>query len=78
LMINRDFMKFVGIANIAAWPVAWWLMYSWLQQFAFRIAFPWWVLLLTCVITLVIAFISIGFQAVRAARGNPVKSLRNE
>lgn len=78
LMINRDFMKFVGIANIAAWPVAWWIMYSWLQQFAFRIAFPWWVLLLTCIITLLIAFVSIGVQAARAARGNPVQSLRNE
>ncbi len=78
MMINRDFMKLVGIANILAWPVAVWLMYTWLKNFAFRISFPWWVLLVAGVITLFIAFVSISFQAVRAASGNPVKSLRNE
>ncbi|WP_276373504.1 ABC transporter permease [Chryseolinea sp. H1M3-3] len=78
LMINQDFMKLVGVANLLAWPVAWWIMHSWLTQFAFRISFPWWSLLFACIITLLIAFISISFQAVRAARGNPVKSLRNE
>src|SRR5690606_25082652 len=44
VMINRDFMRLVGIANLVAWPVAVWLMYSWLENFAFRIPFPWWVL----------------------------------
>ncbi len=78
LMINQDFMKLVGIANLLAWPIAWWIMHSWLEQFAFRITFPWWSLLFACTITLLIAFISISFQAVRAARGNPVRSLRNE
>jgi putative ABC transport system permease protein len=53
-------------------------MYAWLKNFAFRISFPWWVLLVAGAITLFIAFISISFQAVRAASGNPVKSLRNE
>lgn len=78
LMINQDFMKLVGVANIVAWPVAWWIMHSWLDAFAFHITFPWWVLLVASVITLFIAFISISFQALRAARGNPVRSLRNE
>lgn len=77
-MINRDFMKLVGIANITGWPVAWWVMHSWLNQFAFRISFPWWSLLVAGFITLIIAFLSISFQALRAAQGNPVKSLRNE
>jgi putative ABC transport system permease protein len=77
-MINQDFMKLVGIANIVAWPVAWWVMYVWLNQFAFRISFPWWSLLVAGVISLIIAFLSISFQALRAAQGNPVKSLRNE
>jgi putative ABC transport system permease protein len=78
LMINQDFMKLVGTANVVAWPVAWWIMHSWLNAFAFHITFPWWVLLVASVITLFIAFISISFQALRAARGNPVRSLRNE
>jgi putative ABC transport system permease protein len=78
LMINRDFMRLVGIANLVAWPVAWWIMHTWLNEFAFRIPFPWWVLFVAGVVTLVIAFISISFQAVKAAEGNPVRSLRNE
>jgi putative ABC transport system permease protein len=78
LMINRDFMRLVGIANLVAWPVAWWIMHTWLNEFAFRIPFPWWVLLVAGVITLVIAFLSISFQALKAAEGNPVRSLRNE
>lgn len=78
MMINQDFMKLVGVANIVAWPIAWWIMHSWLQGFAFRIPFPWWVLLVAGAITLAIAFLSISFQALRAARGNPVKSLRDE
>lgn len=78
LMINRDFMRLVGIANLLAWPVAWILMKQWLNDFAFHISFPWWSLLAASVVTLLIAFLSISFQALRAARGNPVKSLRNE
>ena len=78
LMINRDFMRLVGIANLVAWPVAWWIMHTWLNEFAFRIPFPWWVLLIAGAVTLLIAFISISFQAVRAAEGNPVRSLRTE
>ena len=78
LMMNRDFMRLVGIANLVAWPVAWWIMHTWLNEFAFRIPFPWWVLLVAGIVTLVIAFISISFQAVKAAEGNPVRSLRNE
>jgi putative ABC transport system permease protein len=78
IMINQDFMRLVGIANLFAWPIAWWLMNSWLEEFAFRISFPWWVFIVAGTLTLVIAFLSISFQAVRAARGNPVKSLRDE
>ena len=78
IMINQDFMRLVGIANLLAWPIAWWPMNSWLEEFAFRISFPWWVFIVAGTLTLVIAFLSISFQAVRAARGNPVKSLRDE
>jgi putative ABC transport system permease protein len=78
LMINQDFMKLVGIANLAAWPIAWWIMNQWLQEFAFRISFPWWIFLVAGVLTLIIAFASISFQALRAARGNPIQSLRSE
>lgn len=78
VMINRDFMRLVGIANLIAWPVAVWIMFSWLDGFAFHIGFPWWVLVAAAAVTMFIAFLSISYQAFRAARGNPVKSLRAE
>ncbi|MBA4053825.1 MAG: hypothetical protein C0490_03860 [Marivirga sp.] len=78
IMINKDFLKPVLLANLIAWPLAGWIMYIWLQQFAYRIAFPWWVFIISAVVTLSIALVSISLQTHRAARGNPVKSLRNE
>ncbi|MBL0740183.1 ABC transporter permease [Chryseolinea lacunae] len=78
LMMNRDFLKLVVAANVLAWPVAAWAVYVWLNQFAYRISFPWLAFLLAGVISFVIAFAAVGYQAGRAARGNPVKSLRNE
>lgn len=78
LMINQDFLKLVGISNLIAWPIAWWIMKSWLEEFAFNTPFPWWVFLVSGASTLLISFVSVSFQARRAARGNPVKSLRDE
>lgn len=78
LMINRDFLRPVVLANLIAWPFAGWLMYLWLRQFAFRIPFPWWTFVLAGVISVAIALVSISFQAIRAGEGNPVDSLRNE
>jgi len=78
IVINKDFLRPVLLANLIAWPFAGWIMFMWLQQFAFRISFPWWVFILAGLTTLVIALVSISFQALRAAKGNPVKSLRNE
>lgn len=78
VMINRDFMRPVILANLIAWPVAGWMMFAWLGQFAYRITFPWWVFLVAGMISVLIALVSISFQTRRAARGNPVRSLRNE
>ena len=78
VMINKDFLKPVLLANFIAWPIAGWLMYLWLQQFAFRISFPWWVFFAAGAVTVLIAFVSISFQAQKASVGNPVDSLRNE
>lgn len=78
IMINKDFLRPVIFANIVAWPLAGWLMYIWIRQFAYHISFPWWVFVLATLLTLVIAFVSVSFQSRRAAVGNPVKSLRNE
>jgi putative ABC transport system permease protein len=77
-MLNKDFLKLVLLANILAVPFAWWLMTQWLDQFAYHTSVKWWMLVAAMLITVLIAFLSVSFQALRAGRGNPVNSLRNE
>lgn len=77
-LLSSDFIKMVTIACILACPVAWWGMNKWLQSFAYRISLSWWLFALAAGIALLIALITVGFQSVRAALANPVKSLRND
>jgi putative ABC transport system permease protein len=77
-MISKDFVKLVLIAFIIAFPVAWWAMNKWLQSFAYRVTISWWVFVLAGSITIVIALLTVSFQAIKAAVANPVKSLRTE
>lgn len=74
----KEFMKPVLIAAVIAFPIAWFMMSRWLQDFAYRLSIPWWIFLLAGVIAILIALITISFQAIKAAIANPVKSLRNE
>lgn len=78
MLISSDFIKLVLIANAIAFPAAWWVMNNWLEDFAFRVSIGWWIFISAGVLAIVIAFITIGFQAVRAGIANPVKSLRAE
>ncbi len=78
LLLSKDFIKLVLIASVIAFPVAWWVMNKWLQDFAYRVDIGWWVFVLAGVIALLIAFITVSFQAGKAAVANPVKSLRTE
>ena len=66
------------IALVIAIPVSWTVMHSWLDDFAYRIAIQWWVFLLGGTMALLIALATVGFQALRAASANPIKSLRTE
>ncbi|MBD0288649.1 MAG: ABC transporter permease [Flavisolibacter sp.] len=77
-LLSKDFLKLVLLAIIIATPLAWFLMYKWLQEYAYRITVSWWVFVATGILALVIAFITISFQAVKAAMVNPVKNLRTE
>jgi putative ABC transport system permease protein len=76
--LSKDFLKLVLIAAVIALPVAGILMHKWLLDFAFRIDLNWWVFLMAGVIALIIAFVTISFQSIKAAVANPVKSLRSE
>lgn len=77
-MLSRDFIKLVLIGILIASPVAWYVLNNWLGKFAYRIEIGWWVFLLTGVLAIVIALITVSFQSIKAALVNPVKSLRSE
>jgi putative ABC transport system permease protein len=77
-LLSKDFLKLVLIAALIAFPVAWWAMSTWLRDFAYRIDIGWWVFVLAGALALIIAFVTVSFQAIRAAVSNPVKSLRAE
>ncbi|MDH5383968.1 MAG: ABC transporter permease [Candidatus Aminicenantes bacterium] len=77
-ILNKHFVKWVFIANLIAWPIAWFIMNRWLQNFAYRIELSWWMFVLAAVLALVIALITVSFQTVKAALRNPVDSLRYE
>jgi putative ABC transport system permease protein len=77
-MLSKDFLKLVIIAALIAFPVAWWAMNKWLQDFAYRINISWWIFIVAGVVALLIALITISVKAVKAAIANPVKNLRSE
>jgi putative ABC transport system permease protein len=77
-MLNADFIKWVAAAFVIAIPVAWYAMNRWLQNFAFRIELSWWIFALAGLMALVIALLTVSWQAWRAARRNPVEALRYE
>jgi putative ABC transport system permease protein len=77
-MLSSDFIKLVALSAVISFPLSWWAMHSWLQDFAFRTTLNWWVFALAGLTGLIIALATISFQAIRAAIANPVKSLRNE
>ncbi len=78
VLLSKEFLKWVIIANVIALPIAYYLMNKWLQDFAYRINISWWVFVLSGGIALVIALATVSFQAIKAATANPVKSLRYE
>lgn len=77
-LLTVDFLKLVIMALLVATPVAYFLMDKWLQGFVFHVPIQWWVFFITGALSVSIAFITVSFQSIRAARTNPVKSLRNE
>lgn len=77
-LLSKDFLKLVLLANIFAWPVAWYAMKSWLQGFAYRIEIGWWIFALAGGLALAIALLTVSYQAIRAALANPVEALRYE
>ena len=77
-LLSKDFVKLVLLANLIAWPVAWYAMSKWLQDFAYRIELGWWTFALAGGVALFIALLTVSAQAIRAALANPVEALRYE
>lgn len=77
-LLSKDFLKLVGISLLIAIPVSWYTMNQWLQDFAYRIELSWWIFALAGLLALAIAFVTVSYQAIKAAKSNPVKSLRTE
>jgi putative ABC transport system permease protein len=78
VILIKDFTKWVLYANLIAWPIAWFMMNNWLQNFAYKTEMALWVFLLAGSIALLIAIITVSSQAIKAAIANPVESLRYE
>jgi putative ABC transport system permease protein len=77
-LLSTHFVKLVLIANLIAWPIAWFALKRWLQDYAYRVEISWWVFVLAGIAALIIALVTVSFQAIKAAIANPVKSLRTE
>jgi putative ABC transport system permease protein len=77
-MLSKSFLKPVFIASVIAFPIAWILMNKWLENFPYRVTISWWVFAVAAITALIIALITVSFQAVKAALVNPVKSLKSE
>jgi putative ABC transport system permease protein len=78
LLLSKEFSKWVLIANIIAWPVAWYAINKWLEHFAYHTDIKWHLFLISGVLTLFIALATVSFQAVKAALSNPVDTIRYE
>jgi putative ABC transport system permease protein len=77
-MLSKDFLILVLISAVIAFPIAWWAMTKWLEDFAYRTSIGWWVFLVAGVVAVLIALFTVSFQAIKAGIANPVKSLRTE
>jgi putative ABC transport system permease protein len=77
-LLSKDFLGLVALANIVAWPVAWYAMNKWLENFAYRIELAVWIFVLSGMAAIIIALLTVSYQSIKSASVNPVKSLRNE
>jgi putative ABC transport system permease protein len=77
-LLAKNFLKLVLIASLLAFPVAWWATNNWLEDFPYRVNVSWWIFVAAAIASLLIALITVSFQAIKAALANPVKNLRTE
>ncbi|WP_437920824.1 ABC transporter permease [Sphingobacterium sp. LRF_L2] len=77
-LLTKDFLRLVIVANVIAFPVAWWSMHNWLTDFAYRIHIQWWFFLVAAAVSILIALFTVSYQALKTANSKAIDSLRNE
>ena len=77
-LLSRNFLLLVVLSCLFAFPLSWWIMHSWLQGYEYRISLTWWMFALPALLAIVIALLTVSFQAIKAALMNPIKSIRTE
>jgi putative ABC transport system permease protein len=77
-LLSKDFIRLILLSLVIAIPITWWIMYNWLQDFAYRIAISWMVFIIAGITAILVAVATISIQSIKAAMANPVKSLRTE
>lgn len=77
-LLSKDFIKLVGISFLISSPLAWYAMYNWLEDFAYKIDIEWWMFIVAGTIAIAIALFTVSFQAINAAIANPIKALKTE
>jgi len=77
-LLTKEFSKWVIIANVIAWPVAYIAMNKWLNNYSYRIPIFWWIFIAAGAAALAIASLTVSYQAIKVARANPVDALRYE
>ncbi|MEO6453762.1 MAG: ABC transporter permease [Ginsengibacter sp.] len=77
-LLSKDFLKLVIVSFLIASPIAWYTMNKWLQTYTYRVNIEWWIFAITAITSVLIAIVTVSFQAIKAAIANPVKSLRTE
>jgi putative ABC transport system permease protein len=77
-LLSKEFLQLVTLSCLIAFPIAWWAMRSWLQGYEYRTAIHWWIFALAGTLALVVALLTVSFQAIKTALANPIKALRSE
>ena len=77
-MLSKDFLKLVVISCFIAVPIAYFIMNGWLQEYPYRVVLKWWIFAVAMLGAMLVTIATVSFQAIKAARANPVKSLRTE
>jgi putative ABC transport system permease protein len=76
-LVSKDFLKLVSLSCVIAFPVAWWMMNNWLQNYKYRIEISWWIFLIAGAVAILIAIFTVSFQSIKAAMANPGEEFKN-